>query len=171
MIGPDYARHMARYNAWQNHWMFAASDKLSDAQRTQDRGAFFGSIQATLSHLAWGDQIWTARFDGGPGPDTSLAESHDAYAWDVLMTLRPQLDARIAAWAWSTEQSDFEGDLTFTPSSTGIPKTLPKAICIAQLFNHQTHHRGQVHAMLTALGVKTDVTDLPFMPDEVPEWD
>lgn len=172
MIAPAYAQQMARYNAWQNHWVYKAVDGLSDADRTKDRGAFFGSIQGTLSHMFWGDLVWLARFDGGPGPVSASTPkgTADAYDWPYLMAERPKLDARIAGWTWMLMPEDLEGDLTFTPGSTGIPKTLPKAMCVIQFFNHQTHHRGQVHAMLTALGVKTDDTDIPYMPEEVPEW-
>ena len=75
MITPDYARHMARYNAWQNQWMFQAADGLTQAQRQEDKGAFWGSIEATLSHLMWGDTLWIARFDGGEGPEMGLDTS------------------------------------------------------------------------------------------------
>nr|WP_257894822.1 DinB family protein [Gymnodinialimonas phycosphaerae] len=172
MIGPDYARHMARYNAWQNQWMFQAADALSQEQRDADRGAFWGSIQGTLSHLMWGDTLWISRFDGGEGPVSALvgSDTATAYDWPALMAGRPQLDARIAAWAWSTDDSDFEGDLTWYSGSLKRDMTMSRAICVMQIFNHQTHHRGQVHQMLTSLGVTPTDTDIPFMPAEVPEW-
>ncbi|WP_224814970.1 DinB family protein [Hasllibacter sp. MH4015] len=170
MIGPAYAQCMARYNAWQNQWMFQACDGLSDAQRAEDRGLFWTSIEGTLSHAFWGDMIWISRFDGGPGPDAPLTETATAYDWRTLMAERPKLDARIAAWAWGADASDFDGDLTWYSMGAGREITKPRALCAVQLFNHQTHHRGQVHAALTQLGVKTTDTDLPFMPDEVPEW-
>ncbi len=68
MISNAFAKTMARYNAWQNQWMFAAADGLGEAERNADRGAFFGGIAATLSHLMWGDTVWIARFDGGETP-------------------------------------------------------------------------------------------------------
>lgn len=169
MITPDYARYMARYNAWQNQWMYQAADGLTEAQREQDRGGFWGGIRTTLSHLMWGDTLWISRFDGGQGPELGLDTSR-AYDWPTLMAQRPQLDARIAAWAWSTDDSDFTGDFSWFSDAMQRDFTMPKAVCVMQLFNHQTHHRGQVHEMLTSLGVKTVDTDLPFMPDEVPEW-
>lgn len=69
MITPEYLQRMARHNRWQNASIFGAADGLSDAERRQDRGAFFKSIHGTLSHLFWGDTIWMGRFDGGDGPD------------------------------------------------------------------------------------------------------
>lgn len=170
MITPAYVQTMARYNAWQNHAIYHAAQGLDVAELRQDRGAFWGSIEGTLSHLAWGDMIWIARFDGGEGPDANLNATAIAYDWETLWGLRPKLDARIAAWAWSVDQSDLEGDLSWFSGAANAQMTQPRATCIVQLFNHQTHHRGQVHAMLTAAGAKTDDTDLPFMPREVPEW-
>ena len=65
MITPAYVQLMARYNAWQNLSIYTAARGLSTEDRQQDRGAFFGSIQGTLCHLAWGDLMWMSRFDGG----------------------------------------------------------------------------------------------------------
>ena len=172
MITPAWCQTMARYNAWQNQWMFQAADALSSEARRRDRGAFFGGIEGTLSHLLWGDMLWIARFDGGPGPvkvDTSQATA-EAYDWPALMAERPKLDARIASWAWSIGQGDLEGDLSWISGSTGTQMTCSRALCVMQIFNHQTHHRGQVHAMLTAAGCANEPTDLPYMPGEIPEW-
>ncbi len=176
MITPDYARTMARYNAWQNHWVFAAADRLGEEARQADRGTFFGSIHATLCHLAWGDALWISRFDGGSAPNALPPAGMAAmdwgalYSWPDLMAERPRLDARIAAWAWGADASDFSGDLDWFSDSMQCQMSRPRAICALQMFNHQTHHRGQVHAMLTAAGALTETTDLPFMPEEVPEW-
>src|SRR3979409_86306 len=68
MITPDYVRTMATYNRWQNENLYGAAEALSDEVRKQQRGAFFGSIHATLNHLVWGDQIWMSRFAGTPRP-------------------------------------------------------------------------------------------------------
>lgn len=170
MITPGYCQMMARYNAWQNHSLYHAANGLSAAERTADRGAFWGSMEGTLSHLFWGDLIWIARFDGGEGPQMGLRESMAAYDWAYLMAERPKLDARIAAWAWSVDDAALDGDLTWYSGAVGREMSKPMALCVMQLFNHQTHHRGQAHALLTAAGARPDDTDLPFMPDEIPEW-
>ena len=172
MITPQYCRLMARYNAWQNLSLYTAARGLDDAAREQDRGAFFGSIRGTLSHLLWADLIWTARLDGGTGPKNVPfgPETARAYDWGDLCTLRPQLDARIAAWSWMVTDTELAGDLTWFSAVMQRDLSKPMALCVMHLFNHQTHHRGQVHAMLTAAGARPDDTDLPFMPDEVPEW-
>ncbi len=170
MITADYCRMMARYNAWQNHSLYTAAAGLDDAAREMDRGAFWGSITGTLSHLMWGDLIWLSRFDGGEGPTAPGSESTTAYPWPVLWQERPKLDARISAWTWEITDADLEGDLHWYSGFLKREMSESKALCVVQFFNHQTHHRGQVHAMLTAAGAKPDDTDLPFMPAEVPEW-
>lgn len=170
MITPAYCQTMARYNAWQNHAIFMAADALPEAAREADRGAFFGTIRRTLSHLMWGDLMWMSRFDGGDGPGGSIATSPEMFDWAALMALRPKLDARIAGWAWMLTQDEIAGDLRWHSFALGRDMGKPYALCVMHLFNHQTHHRGQVHAMLTAAGARPGDTDLPFMPDEVAEW-
>lgn len=166
MITAEYAQLMARYNGWQNGWMFAAVCGLDDAAREADRGLFWGSIRATLSHLMWGDMMWMSRFDGGAAPSKPLTETGSAYDWAALKEGRPALDTRVATWAEGLEMDAFSGDLTWYSGALGREMSKPYAICVAHFFNHQTHHRGQVHAALTALGVKTDDTDIPFMPED-----
>ena len=68
MILSEYVRLMARYNSWQNGSLYRAADALSDAARREDRGAFFGSIHGTLSHILWGDRMWMNRFAGTERP-------------------------------------------------------------------------------------------------------
>ena len=170
MITPDGIRTLARYNAWQNQSLFLAADGLDAAARDADRGAFFGSIRGTLSHLMWGDLIWMSRFDGGPPPEGPIKGSDALFDWPTLMRERPRLDARIAGWAWMLLEQDLEGELTWHSFALGREMTKPRALCIAHFFNHQTHHRGQVHAMLTAAGARPGDTDLLILPDDVPEW-
>jgi uncharacterized damage-inducible protein DinB len=170
MITPAYCQMMARYNAWQNQSIYHAAASLDDAAREADRGAFFGGVRATLSHLMWGDLMWIARFDGGEGPGGSITDSPARFDWPTLWAERPRLDARIAAWSWMVTDADLAGEISWHSFALGRDLAKPAAVCAMHLFNHQTHHRGQVHAMLTAAGAKPGDTDIPFMPDEVPEW-
>lgn len=166
MITPEYCRQMARYNAWQNKSLRRCVDAMSQAELTRDRGVFFGSIFETLNHLLWGDTLWMARFDGGGSPATSLSESKQftptVSEWAAL---RVRLDARIIYWADHLSALELVGDLTWFSGSINAQMTKPKSTCVAHFFNHQTHHRGQLHAMLTAAGQKPDATDLVFMPE------
>lgn len=166
MIDPTYVQMMTRYNSWQNDWLFAAVNGLSEEAREADRGLFWGSIRATLSHLMWGDLMWMSRFDGGEGPLRPLNETGDAYGWSELRAERPVVDARISSWAAGLVDGAFDGDLTWWSGAAGREMSRPYALCVVHVFNHQTHHRGQVHAALTALGVKTHDTDIPFLPED-----
>jgi uncharacterized damage-inducible protein DinB len=170
MITPAYCQTMARYNAWQNHSLYMAAAGLDEAAREADCGGFWGGIRTTLAHLMWGDLLWIARFDGGEGPSVGVEEAAQTYDWDTLWQARPKLDARIAGWAWMVLPEDLEGDLTWYSGFLGHYMTRPRGLCVMQLFNHQTHHRGQVHAMLTAAGARPDDTDLQLLPEDVPEW-
>jgi len=165
MISADYIRLMARYNRWQNESISAAADGLSDEARRLDRGAFFRSIHETLCHLLWGDKIWLSRFTDYPAPDGGIPSSTALHIdWAPLRADRCETDEAIANWAAALRDEDLEGDLTWYSGAAGKDLTRPRAVLAAHMFNHQTHHRGQVHAMLTAAGAKPDDTDIPFMP-------
>ncbi|MEL6959148.1 MAG: DinB family protein [Pseudomonadota bacterium] len=166
MITPEYCVTMARYNAWQNKGLRTLVEAMGEDDLRKDRGAFFGSIFATLNHLLWGDMLWMSRFDGGEGPDGGIGDSVDltpkAREWSRLRFLT---DGRIREWALSLDAVDLVGDLSWYSGALQRDVKKPLAFCIAHFFNHQTHHRGQVHAMMTAAGQRPDDTDLFIMPD------
>jgi uncharacterized damage-inducible protein DinB len=165
MITPDHCRAFARYNRWQNRSIYAAAGTLSDAERRQDRGAFFGSIHATLSHLLWGDTVWMSRFDGWDPPGGAIRDSVGLEPdWDRLCARREETDARILDWAGRVDPAWLMADTTWYSGALGREVTKPAGYCVAHFFNHQTHHRGQVHAMLTAAGARPGDTDLFAMP-------
>lgn len=169
MISTSYCQTMARYNQWQNRELSSALAHLVEAELKKDRGAFFGSIFRTVNHLLWGDTLWISRFDGGLGPaetDLSKTDTTDTTAnLSEWITARSHMDARICAWADSVTAEDLTGDLTWFSGSIQADVSKPRSLCIMQFFNHQTHHRGQVHAMLGAAGAPMYTTDIPFMPE------
>jgi len=167
MITADWARHMARYNRWQNESLIAAADGLDDTARQHERGAFFGSIQRTFSHLLWGDTVWIARFDAGETTEVSISDSPDwVRDWADFKARRKVMDQRITDWTARLRDEDAEGVLEWYSGALGRRMAMPRAVCMMQVFNHQTHHRGQIHAMLTAAGADPGNTDIPFMPEE-----
>lgn len=167
MIKPGYVQAMARYNRWQNKLVDEACDTLTTADLNADRGAFFGSIQATLSHLLWGDTMWMSRFDGWEQPPVTLGESPIWISeWDEYASRREAADAAILDWAGRVTQADLDGALSWYSGAASRDMEMPFALCVMHFFNHQTHHRGQVHAMLTAAGASPGVTDLVFMPSD-----
>ena len=168
MIGITHVRAMARYNRWQNASLIAAARMLSDEERRADRGAFFGSIEATFSHLFWGDQTWMHRFAGTPKAQGGIAASAGLITdWDDFVPAREQFDTVIVDWAAALDPHWLEGDLTWWSGAANREVTKPVWLLVTHFFNHQTHHRGQIHAMLTAAGTRPDDTDLFMMPDAV----
>ena len=167
MIEPGYVRMMARYNAWQNRQLSEGLDGVPLDVLRADHGAFFGSILGTLNHLLWADLMWMSRLDGRDGPGITLADSPglapDAREWARMRFL---VDGRIREWALALDAIDLVGELTWFSGAVQAEMRRPVALCVMHMFNHQAHHRGQVHAMLTAAGARPDVTDLPFMPED-----
>jgi uncharacterized damage-inducible protein DinB len=149
MTSAAHYRMFGHYNAWANRRLFDAAAKLSTEQYRADRGAFFKSVHGTLNHLLVTDRIWMRRFIGeGDAPDRL-----DAILFETFVELRAAREARTGA----------SSILSISSMTTGSPK--PSNIAgsphrnfsssqwprLAHWFNHQTHHRGQVHALLTGL--------------------
>jgi uncharacterized damage-inducible protein DinB len=97
MIDPVYVRTFAAYGKWQNESLNAAAASLSDAQRREDRGAFFKSVHATLNHLLWADTMWMSRLADVARPETPFPGLDHAADWDDLARLRVEMDDRIIA--------------------------------------------------------------------------
>lgn len=166
MISVDFVRTMARYNQWQNQSLYGAADGLSEDERLRDRGAFFSSIHATLSHILWGDLQWMSRFapDLAEKPPALVRQSPGNFPdWGDLKTRRLSFDETIIRWAEAMEPGWLDGDLVWYSGALQANTSKPKWVTVAHFFNHQTHHRGQAHAMLTAAGAKPDDTDLFLM--------
>ena len=151
-------RVLARYNALANRRIYGACARLTDAERKKHRPAFFGSIHGTLNHLLVGDRIWLARFSGEVVPSTDL----DAILYEgfgELREAREREDARIEAFAARIDERFLEGTVRYVNNED---RTLedPVDLLVAHFFNHQTHHRGQVHDMLSQTSVPPPVLDL-----------
>lgn len=166
MITPDYCQMMARYNAWQNRGVIDAFAALTADQLATDHGGFWGGMLATANHIIWGDMLWMSRFDGGAGPGggfkISTSMSADAQEYTAI---RIELDDRISRWAAQVREPELTGDLTWHSGAMQAEVTRSMAMCVTHFFNHQTHHRGQIHGMLTSVGWKTQDSDLFFMDE------
>jgi uncharacterized damage-inducible protein DinB len=166
MIDAAYAQRMARYNRWQNDNLYSVADALSDGERRRERGAFFGSIHGTLSHLLWGDTMWMSRFADWQKPAVGIPGSATLHSdWDALKRDRAAADAKLISWADALDPDWMKGDLTWFSGAANREITKPRWQLLMHFFNHQTHHRGQVHAMLTQAGGKPHATDLFVMPE------
>ncbi|HEY1934799.1 MAG TPA: DinB family protein [Acetobacteraceae bacterium] len=166
MITPAYVRTMARYNAEMNRRLYDAAAKLTDEQRKAGQGAFWGSIHGTLTHLVWGDSQWMSRFSDWPKPSVPIKQSATMIAdFASLREQRATADADIIAWADRVDDAWIDQDLVWFSGAAQREMRRPRGFVVAHFFNHQTHHRGQVHALLTAHGVGTGDTDLMLIVD------
>ncbi len=145
-----YFSTLARYHAWATGRLLDALAPVGDDDYRRDVGLFFKSIHGALSHLLVGEHIWFPRFAEGASPRLALNAE--------LEPDRRALDARLRAGAASwgpliaaMDASRFSGTLDYT-TTRGVPASLPFAATLGHVFNHGTHHRGQITAALTAIG-------------------
>lgn len=153
---------LARYNAWATRRLFEHVDALSDDDYRRDAGLFFKSVHGTLNHLLVGEHmLWRRRFADGVSPLLQLDEEIEP----DRARLRERLIEGAAAWpplisSWPEDR--FAGVLAYT-STQGVAMQLPFAATLAHVFNHGTHHRGQISAALTAMGHACPELDLVWM--------
>ena len=159
-MNSTYFRRFARYNAWANRRLYEASAALSPAEYRAQRPSFFGSIHATLNHILVADRVWMGRFEGVP----SGIERLDQILYDELADLRRAReteDARILGFVAGIGDGALEDTLRYR-NMAGEPQETPLAWTLAHFFNHQTHHRGQVHGMLSGTTVAPPPLDLIY---------
>jgi uncharacterized damage-inducible protein DinB len=141
MITPAYVRTMAAYNAEMNRRLYAAATRVPDAERK-------------------------ACFDGWPRPPVRIKESAGMIDdFDTLATERVKADMGIEEWAGRVTEPWLAGELVWLSGAAGREMKNQRGFLVAHLFNHQTHHRGQAHAMITACGQPTGDTDLMLILD------
>lgn len=156
----EHVRDFARYNTWVNRRLYAACAQLSDEDYRKDRRAFFHSIHNTLNHILIGDRIWLARLAKTDHGVKRLDEIlHDDFA--TLRGAREAEDERLERYVDGLDGAQLASILNYK-SMAGPVGALPIATILSHLFNHQTHHRGQVHAMLTQTNVPAPQLDLLY---------
>jgi uncharacterized damage-inducible protein DinB len=164
MISPEHARTMAAYNRWMNGRLYDLSSRLPDEERKRDRGAYFKSIHGTLNHLLLADHIWLGRFLGKPYPARSL-DQELCSDFGELRSAREALDETLARWIASLGEADLARDMSYLTMANPQPRRHPVWIGLTHLFNHQTHHRGQLSTLLFQRGIDPGVTDLIWLPE------
>jgi uncharacterized damage-inducible protein DinB len=160
----------ADYNRWMNQRVYAAAAQLPESELTADRKAFFGSILGTLNHLAVADTIWLKRFLEHPAKYSALDAVRD-FPWPTsldqilfadfkkLGSYREQIDETISEWSKELSEADLDHSLEYK-NMKGVGTKKNFFGVLMHLFNHQTHHRGQVTTLLTQAGVDVGATDL-----------
>jgi uncharacterized damage-inducible protein DinB len=171
-------RRFAQYNAWFNGRLYELIATLTDEERRRDTGAFFRSIHGTLNHILLTDRIWLGRISRHPHGFRSLAKTPLVFEFESLAQIlyesfpelaaqRRETDTAIQTWVAELTPEVLESDLAYS-RSTGQSMVAPLWHVAAHLFNHQTHHRGQVTTLLTQLGRDPGLTDfiaVAFMPE------
>lgn len=155
-------RMFARYNEWANRRLYERAAALSDADYRAGRGAFFGSVHATLNHLVLADRIWMQRFTS-EGPTYPQLDAILYEELSVLRQAREAEDARIIDWVDGLDEARLKG--LFTYRTIVEPREVRQALApaLAHFFNHQTHHRGQAHGLLTAIGGREAAVSLDLI--------
>ena len=154
-------RMFALYNEWANGRLYDAAGQLSVEQYRADRGAFFKSVHGTLNHLLVTDRIWMQRFTGeGEAPDRLDAILFETF--DELRAARVSEDRRIVSYVEGLDEARISGTIRYRRVSSREEFEQELAPALAHWFNHQTHHRGQVHAVLTGLVGEAPPLDLLF---------
>jgi uncharacterized damage-inducible protein DinB len=166
MISREYCQLMANYNHWMNERLYGLCADFSDAERRRDRGAFFSSIHGTLNHLLWGDRMWLGRFVGPACTYPAFgADMFDAFG--ELRREREATDQAMIAWAGKVTAQWLTTTLEYTSRVDGRTRRLSASAAAVHLFNHGTHHRGQLTTLIKQAGVDPGVTDLPWLPGVV----
>jgi len=161
----DYFRRLARYNAWANRRLYEACGSLDAGDYNAQRPSFFGSIHATLNHILVADRIWLARFEGA---DSGLRRLDQILCEDftALRQAREAEDALILEHVGGLDAGTVAGMLRYR-NTAGEAKETPRLWALAHFFNHQAHHRGQVHGLLSGTPIAPPPLDLLyFLPED-----
>lgn len=165
----QYFRTLARYNEWANRRLYDACHALHEADYLKPRPSFFGSIHATLNHILVGDRLWIARFTGHDTKITSLDQIlYGDFAG--LRVAREAEDAQIVNFIDGLDLPTLNSTLRYK-TSAGLEQVTPVRFVLGHLFNHQTHHRGQAHGLLSQTAVPPPSLDLIYFLREQPVQD
>lgn len=163
MTTPELYQTFAAYNRWMNEKTYAVAAAMTDAERRQDRGAFFKSIHSTLNHILFGDRAWMNRLAQTNFDLKAIGE--DLFDdFDALHAERAEMDAAIVDWTRTLTPEQLHSDLTWISGADGKSRTHPVWLLASHMFNHQTHHRGQITTLFSQMGKDVGPTDMPWMP-------
>jgi len=157
----SYFQTLAAYNRWANRRLYAAVAQLPPGEFEKERPAFFRSIRGVLNHVLVGDRIWLGRMEGRESGLSRL----DAVPYADLAALRSAReaeDARIEEFAADFDAAKRGGALTYTTIVPPATRTTPWPLVFGHFFNHQTHHRGQAHDLLSQTPVAPPPLDFLY---------
>jgi uncharacterized damage-inducible protein DinB len=157
----EHLRRMARYNRWANRRLYAACAELPPEQYHKPRPAFFGSVHGTLNHLLISDRLWLARIENQP-PLRVRLDDQPCADLGALARERAAEDERMIRLVDGYREDELAEPRRYTMITRPSAVETPLHLCWLHLFNHQTHHRGQVHDQLSQTEVAPPPLDLLF---------
>ena len=159
---PELCRAFARYNRMMNDRLYTVASTLTQEERTRDLGAFFKSVHGTLNHLLLADRVWLRRFEGLAPPAGIRALDQELFAdFEELRRERAATDAELTVWVEPLSAEQLAAPLRYARGGTICEE--PLWWSVSHLFNHQTHHRGQLTTLLMQLGRDPGATDFIAM--------
>jgi uncharacterized damage-inducible protein DinB len=158
----DQISLMARYHTWATERLLSSIAPIPEESYRRPCGLFFRSIHGTLNHLLLTDgELWFPRFAEGRSASLPL----DAEVESDRAVLASRLVAAAARWpghVGSLDDAALSGDLRYT-ATTGEARSMPMSGALLHVFNHATHHRGQITAAISMLGFEFPPLDLPYL--------
>jgi len=154
-----YFESLARYNRWANRRVYAALAELSTDDIAAPRTGFFPSLLKTLNHLIVTDRIWLSRLTATPDTEAKALDQIIAADLADLTAQRRALDERIIGFVHDLSPTRL-GEILVYKTMAGVPHETPINMVLAHVFNHQTHHRGQAHGMLSGTKVPPPSLDM-----------
>ncbi len=169
----NYLTRMARYNQWVNRRLYDKVQSLPATEIAKDRGAFFGSILGTLNHILVGDIFWLRRFSSSklcrdalaPMREMAMPTSLRDVLFDdiqILRVKREEMDTLILNFSETWNNEVLASPIRYR-NIAGEKHQQPLGVLLQHLFNHQTHHRGQITTLLFQAGIDPESTDLIMM--------
>jgi uncharacterized damage-inducible protein DinB len=157
-------RAMAYNNRWANHRLLAACAALSDAEFTAPRIGFFPSLVATLNHILVVDRFYVDAMEGGKLGPAAWSEPEPCKTAIALREAQEEVDRRLIALVAALTQEGLESIVELDRATYIERERLDRVLL--HLFQHQVHHRGQAHAMLSGTSVRPPQLDEFFLADE-----
>ena len=163
MFPENYYQLMAQYNQWMDSKIYSACADIPDDLRKKDMGAFFKSIHSTLNHIYYGDMAWLERLrDNTFTPRQIGTDLYDNF--NELREAQEKMDEEIISWADSLTPERLNQTFDYTSNVQKFNRKLPIWVLATHMFNHQTHHRGQITTLMKQLGYEPGITDIPWLP-------
>jgi uncharacterized damage-inducible protein DinB len=152
---------LAQFNQWVNERLYGVISGVTEEEYRRNTGVFFGSLFQTCNHLLVLDRLWTTRLTGESSEDIKSVKDVVCPDFSQLLHARRAMDTKVIETVTGLESQDLEREFTFVIRASGRTATMKGQHMLLAMFNHQTHHRGQMHCVLTQFGYEIPGLDVP----------